>query len=218
VVRNRSSRPAEVDTRGGLGCNALIIGSVEEGMDARAQLAGTSGGDARADPAPPETLASREAEFDAWVAAAGPDLSRFARIATRSRDPTDLVQDALVAVFTRWSQLGQPGQAEAYARRVILNGHVSRWRGWGRRVTPVDPLVLTAVTAHEQGLDQVLIAQQLLATLPAVQRAAVFLRFYDDLTYRQIAEVIGCREATARSHVHRALLQLKRHLDEDGSR
>jgi len=157
-----------------------------------------------------------EASFDAWVREASPALLRFART-TRSVDAVDLVQDALVAVFTRWSRLSEPGAADAYARRVILNSHVSRWRAWGRRVSTVDPAVLTAAApaGAATGSGEVLLAHQLLAGLPTAQRAAVFMRFYDDLTYRQIAEVIGCREATARSYVHRALTQLRTQLDQE---
>lgn len=43
----------------------------------------------------------------------------------------------------------------------------------------------------------------------ALQRAAVVLRFYEDLTYAEIGKVLGCPEATARSHVHRALAALR---------
>ncbi len=150
-----------------------------------------------------------DASFDAWVAGASPALRKFARITTRDSDPADLVQDALVAVYLRWSRWTESGQADAYARRVILNGHVSRWRRWGRRVSVVDPALMTEGAApDEAGSAEILTARQLLAGLPLPQRAAIFLRFYDDLTFRQIAEVLDCRESTARSHVHRALISL----------
>jgi RNA polymerase sigma factor (sigma-70 family) len=152
--------------------------------------------------------------FEAWVAEAGGDLLRFARITTRNVDPADLVQDALAAVFTRWSKFHDAQQAGSYARRVILNSHISRWRRWGRQVTPVDPALMLAPVSTQPPTEDILTAGRLLDTLPRPQRAAVFLRFYDDLSYRQIAEVMGCREATARSHVHRALHQLKQQLDE----
>jgi RNA polymerase sigma factor (sigma-70 family) len=159
------------------------------------------------------------AAFDVWVDEVGPDLLRFARITTRNLDPADLVQETLVAVFLRWSRLGDAGQADAYARRVILNGHVSRWRKWGRRVTVVDPATITEVGPDEGSRsDDVVTARQLLGALPVTQRAAVFMRFYDDLTYREITAVIGCREATARSYVHRALTQLRHQLDGSSSR
>lgn len=54
----------------------------------------------------------------------------------------------------------------------------------------------------------------LLETLPRPQRAAVVLRFYDDLPFAQIAEILDCTESTARSHVHRALATLRQQLAE----
>ena len=45
--------------------------------------------------------------------------------------------------------------------------------------------------------------------LPPRQRAAVVLRFYEDLEYAEIGELLGCSEATVRSHVHRALTALR---------
>lgn len=59
--------------------------------------------------------------FEVWVAEVGGDLLRFAQITTRNVDPAGLVQDALVVVFARWSMFSDPSQADAYARRVILN-------------------------------------------------------------------------------------------------
>lgn len=152
--------------------------------------------------------------FEVWVAEVEGDLLRFAQITTRNVYPADLVQDALVVVFARWSMFSDPSQAGAYARRVILNSHISRWRRWGRQVSLVDPALMDAPPSHQPRTDDVLTARQLLATLPLRQRAAVFLRLYDDLSYSEIGEIIGCREATARSHVHRALHQLKQQLDE----
>lgn len=58
-------------------------------------------------------------------------------------------------------------------------------------------------------------AWELCGTLPPNQRAAVVLRFYEDLSFAEIARVLGCREATARSHVHRALAALRLRLTQD---
>ena len=55
-------------------------------------------------------------------------------------------------------------------------------------------------------------AWQLCNQLPPAQRAAVVLRFYEDLSYAQIAVILDCAEATARSHVHRALVNLRARL------
>ena len=59
-------------------------------------------------------------------------------------------------------------------------------------------------------------ARRLLAGLPARQRAAVALRFYDDLAFAEIGLILDCPESTARSYVHRALERLRAQLKEDG--
>ncbi|GAB2586707.1 SigE family RNA polymerase sigma factor [Microlunatus antarcticus] len=161
---------------------------------------------------PPEAATS----FDEWVGSAAEELLRFARVTTGD-DPADLVQDALVAVFTRWSTL-DAASAVAYAKRVIVNGHVSRWRRWRRRVVPVGLSEPETAAGTPLPAEDVLVARQLLDGLPVRQRAAVFLRFYDDLSYRDIADILGCREATARSYIHRALQQLKQHLETESHR
>ncbi|WP_375431591.1 RNA polymerase sigma factor [uncultured Friedmanniella sp.] len=184
-------------------------------MDLPSDLAPMTGAAASSD-VPGTLTTARPVDFDAWVAVVGSDLMRFAHATARGLDPADLVQDALVAVFMRWSRLSKPGQADAYARRVMVNSHISRWRKWGKRVSPVaDPAAAEIVLGQEAAVDEVLAARQLLGTLPVTHRAAVFLRFYDDFSYAQIAAILGCRESTARSYVHRALTQLKSKLDKD---
>ena len=54
--------------------------------------------------------------------------------------------------------------------------------------------------------------------LPRQQRAAVVLRFYEDLEYAEIAAILGVAEATVRSHVHRALAALRAELTPAGGR
>lgn len=50
---------------------------------------------------------------------------------------------------------------------------------------------------------------------PQRQRAAVVLRFYEDMSYAQIAEILQCSEGTARSQVHRALASLRTRLESE---
>ncbi len=53
----------------------------------------------------------------------------------------------------------------------------------------------------------------MLQTLPERQRAAVVLRFYEDLPDREIASLLGCREATVRTTIHRALIALRKEIE-----
>lgn len=158
-------------------------------------------------------------DFGEWVAARSVALQRFAHlVAGNSADAPDLVQDALARAMPRWHALAAAGTAEAYVKRSIVNGSISGWRK-RRRLVLVDPQssavehVAQPTPGPEEAVDADA-AWQLVRSLPTTQRAAVVLRFYEDLSYAQIALVLDCAEPTARSHVHRALARLRDRLTE----
>lgn len=167
---------------------------------------------------PAEVMAPGDApsEFEAFVAARGPALLRFAYLVTGDGvECADLVQEALERAWPRWDALAARGSQEAYLRRCIANGAVSRWRKM-RRVVPVaDPPQHDAIESTADAADAEA-AWRLCAELPPAQRTAVVLRFYEDFSYAEIAGVLGCAEATARSHVHRALTALRGRLTTGG--
>lgn len=154
------------------------------------------------------------ADFDAWVAAHWPALVQYAYGVTHHReDALDAVQDALANVLPRWHTL-DPDTAERYVWRSIANAAVSSWRKTGRRLLPVaqigdEPASGPLFDDRFADADQ---AWRMIETLPPDQRAAVVLRFVEDLDYAAIASVLGCQESTARSHVHRALVALRSRL------
>jgi RNA polymerase sigma-70 factor (sigma-E family) len=158
-------------------------------------------------------------DFDLWAAERGRSLLVFATAVTGNREAArDAVQDALVAVYLRWRRLAAGGEPDAYARRVIVNRHISWWRRLGRRerLTAFDVDHERAAEPTQDALADADLARRLLAELPARQRAAVALRFYDDLAFAEIATILDCPESTARSYVHRALARLRSQLEVDG--
>ena len=161
-----------------------------------------------------DTRLSTAEAFDDWARRSGPALLRFAQLVTgSSADAADAVQDALVAVYPRWRRLSGDDVQDAYAKRVIVNRTISWWRRSGRREQLTDAPEGDAVQPdHATALSDSAAARALLSSLPGRQRAAVMLRFYDDMSFLQIAELLGCREATARSYVHRALSTLRERL------
>ena len=154
-------------------------------------------------------------EFADWVLARGPALQRFAYLLSGSRaDAQDLVQDALASTFPRWPALSRTDTAEAYVRRAIVNASITAWRKNRRLVAVPDPETRSVVPDHATAQADADLAWRLCAALPPQQRAAVVLRFYEDLSFAQIAGVLDCAEPTARSHVHRAVAALRRALAE----
>lgn len=137
------------------------------------------------------------------------------------RDAEDLVQDALVKVFSRRST-PQPHAAEAYVRRAIYTIYLD---GYRRRTRWSRIRHLTASAHHQESTapatgDQVDVAAALQRLSPR-QRACVVLRHYDDLTVPQIADELGIAEGTVRRHVadaHAALRGLLADLAPAGAR
>jgi RNA polymerase sigma factor (sigma-70 family) len=102
---------------------------------------------------------------------------------------------------------------DTYVRRMVVNAHVSAWRRTGRRelsVAEVRPAETGRDPADAVVRDDAV--WRVCSALPPQQRAAVVLRFYEDLDYPEIARVLDVAEATVRSHVHRGLAALRREL------
>jgi RNA polymerase sigma-70 factor (sigma-E family) len=148
--------------------------------------------------------------FDEWATARVPALLRFGYLLTGSRDAADdAVQTALAQALASWDRVSRAGDPERYVRRMIANAHVSGWRAFGRRVSPVAEVrgapgvdLSESVARHDA-------VWRVCRSLPERQRAAVVLRFYEDLDYAEIAATLDCAEATVRSYVHRALAALR---------
>lgn len=161
---------------------------------------------------------SGAASFDAWVAARSPALLRFAYLLTGGQaEAEDAVQSALERALARWSRIVRIGDPDAYVRRMIVHEHISAWRRWRRRVSVVEEVRVADAGDPAEEVARADVVRRLCAALPPVQRAAVVLRFYEDLDYREIAALLGCAEATARSHVHRALTVLRGELGKEES-
>ncbi|MBA8924261.1 RNA polymerase sigma-70 factor (sigma-E family) [Kutzneria viridogrisea] len=152
------------------------------------------------------------ASFDEFVHQHQQALVRYAVLLSGARaDAEDLVQEVLTRVYPRWAEVsGSAGSAYAYVRRAITNEYLSWRRRWStRHIWPagselperehLDPLR----DEHDERL------WQLLRELPRQQRAAVVLRYYEDLDDTEIAGILGCRQTTVRAHVSRGLAALR---------
>jgi RNA polymerase sigma-70 factor (sigma-E family) len=145
-------------------------------------------------------------EFTRWARARQRHLLRVALLMTDDRGRAeDLVQDALTQVAMRWTRLRE-GSPDAYARTVIYHGNISWWR---RRRGEV---LTSEVVDHPSPGDPVerrLLVRRALALLTPRQRAVVVLRYFEDLTERDAAEVLGVSVGTVKSQTHLALRRLR---------
>lgn len=148
----------------------------------------------------------------------GGSLVRYATLLCGNpSEAEDLVQDALVRVFTvvrrpQRGGAGEPGtleHAEAYVRRTVLNLYLDGYRRRRRWVAVRHLLGGHVVTAEpDQGTAERLDLASALRALPPRQRACVVLRFYADLTVGQIAEDLGVSAGTVKRHLHDATASL----------
>lgn len=125
----------------------------------------------------------------------------------------DLVQEALVKLGSRWERVSQ-GSPDAYVRRVMYHDMVSRWRRLRREylVDTADPAGRVAAIPGKAGTDTSVEAapvRQLLLRLPRRQRAVIVLRYYEDLTEKETAEVLSISVGTVKSHTHAAMRSLR---------
>ena len=155
-------------------------------------------------------------DFDSWVAARGPALLRLAYVLTgNGADAEDVVQDVLSRALPRWSRIAGVEDPDAYVRRMVVNAHVSRWRKFRRREVPVGAVRDRAVPPVMDAEDRDRLWRACQA-LPADQRTAVVLRFYEDLDYAEIAALTGVREGSVRSRVSRGIATMRHELGADG--
>lgn len=124
----------------------------------------------------------------------------------------DLVQIALAKLYLAWPKVQRRGEVDAYARRTLLNAYLDERRRPWRREQSTDP-VPDAVDANSSsdGHDPYL-RQQLLAALaetPPRQRATLVLRFWEDLSVDQVADILNCSTGNVKSQTARGLERLR---------
>ncbi len=113
----------------------------------------------------------------------------------------ELVQDAFARMHKKWDHIEH---RRAYLRTAVVNGCRShRRRAVLERTRRPDPPPDAAPPAGDELGDA-------LAALPSRQRAALVLRFYQDLPEAEIAAALGCRPGTVKSLLHRGLQQLRK--------
>lgn len=139
-----------------------------------------------------------------------PPLRRFASVVGPAEiDPDDLVQEALLKALERGSlnELDHPG---AYLRRTVFNLASNQRRLLGRRRRALVRLASgeTYVPAYPSDV------QELLRLAPKA-RASLYLSSIEGRTFAEVADLLGCSEASARMAASRGRHKLRRVLSEE---
>jgi len=146
---------------------------------------------------------ARDEEFTQFVVARGPALRRTAYLMTGHwADAEDLTQTAFSRLYLAWPRVRVDG-AEGYARMILARSLVdARRRFWHReRPTSALPEQPGPTDLAEDRLD----LRRALALLPTSQRVVLVLRFWDDLTVQEVADVLRLSPGTVKSRTSRGL-------------
>lgn len=142
----------------------------------------------------------------------------YAFVLSLVRIPTeaeDIVQDVFIKVYerqNRWFGLRNP---VGYLYRAARNAAISQLRKQAvRGNVPIESPILVEA---EDGVNAEQLARMNAAinALPPEQREVVLLKTYEELTFRQIANITGCSLATAASRYRYGLEKLRILMQED---
>jgi RNA polymerase sigma-70 factor (sigma-E family) len=167
--------------------------------------------------APPSLVATKGAHMrwtrsfeglDALVAERGGALLATAVLLTGSRTAgEDLLQTALERLMRNWNRVD--GDREGYLRRILYNLAVDRWRQRTRRP---ELLVTVEPPSLPDGTDTVHLRHALIKALtmvPPKQRAVLVLRYWEQCSEAEAADVLGCSVGTVKSNASRGLARLR---------
>ncbi len=140
----------------------------------------------------------------------------FCRLATlllgNASGAEEVVQEAFLRTFSSWWRVRQPERAQWYVRAAVVNLCRSRLRRRGteeagNRASWRDP-----TDWSDDAVEDALVVLEAVRTLPPRQRETVVLRYYEDLSERDVATVLGCSVGTVKSQLARARASLARSL------
>jgi RNA polymerase sigma-70 factor (ECF subfamily) len=145
----------------------------------------------------------------------GRDIQGVAYLILRDREAAeDVVVDTLLTALDRGDQLRDPERLRPWLLRIATN----RALGMRRSTAKVVQLhVLPEVAARRTDVDERLVLLGCVDRLAPRMRAAVVLRYYADLSVRDVAEALGTSENTVKTQLREALEHIRRSLGDDGA-
>ena len=156
-------------------------------------------------------MADRVDEFKAFFEAEFRPLRRLGYLLTGDWiEAEDLAQEAMVRTYRAWSRIRERERPGAYARSVLVN----RRRSMLRRsmVVQKHAEMLRSEEYRPDFGEEGMVLWDAIGSLPRRQRAALILRFYEDLPEAEIAQILDAPVGTVKSLVHRGLAKLRENL------
>lgn len=143
-------------------------------------------------------------DFQAFVEQRYTALLRTAYLLCGSRDRAeDLLQNALAAALPKWRRMDHP---EAYLRRIMVNQLANLWR---RPIREIVTAVLPDRAWRDDGFEERDELWLALGRLPVRMRAVLVLRYWEDRSEQETAQILGVTVGTVKSHSSRGLARLR---------
>jgi RNA polymerase sigma-70 factor (sigma-E family) len=147
--------------------------------------------------------------FDDFVRARWSATARLAYALTLDQGTAeDLAQEAFAKLWFRWPR-ARDGSPDGYLRRILmttfLSGRRRRWTG----ERPTARLPDLPVPSGADRVDDRQALREAMASLSPRQRAAVYLRYAEDLSEAQVADLLGCSVGAVKQHTSRGLAALR---------
>jgi RNA polymerase sigma-70 factor (sigma-E family) len=146
--------------------------------------------------------------FEDFVSARGQALQRFGFLLTSDWAlAEDLVQTAFSRAHPRWSRI-ESDAPEAYVKKIMVNTWSSWWRRRWRGELPAASLPDVATGDPYAAIDRRHAVTSALRALPQRQRLVLVLRYHEDLSEMQVAELLGVSVGTVKSQAAKAIAKL----------
>lgn len=183
------------------------VAGVEQGESVGAQRSHTNG---QVLARQPNRAGFDDPGFHDYVTARSRSLLRTAYLLTGNRaDAEDLVQAALAKTYLAWDRIEDRSALDGYVRRAMVNTHISWWRRRRLEEYPTDEIPDQAVADQTGSSDLADTLRRAVDRLPQRMRAAVVLRYFEDMTEAEVAAALGVSLGTVKSTVSRAVAKLR---------
>ena len=161
-------------------------------------------------------MSDRDAAFEAYFAARSDAMRGTAYLLCGDwHRAEDLVQQTFTKIYQAWRRIQRQDAMDNYTRQTLIRTFLSeRRRGWFRYesvgVPPADPPTASAGPTEER-----LVLLEALVKVPPRQRAVLVLRYWEDQSVEQTAELLDCSTGTVKSQASRGLATLRGLLEEE---
>ena len=132
----------------------------------------------------------------------------------------DVVQDSFIKAYRKIHSFEGRSAFKSWLFQIAVNTARNKLRGMKREVVDIDKVSLSVGATAEKGLIQDVVKEALLQQverLPDKQRTALMLRIYEDMSFKEIAQVMDCPYDTAKANYRHGLLKVKEAFKDDAS-